>query len=46
MALPQRDNLIDEIRRTDLMLEWAVRHGETEEAERRREKLRRLTEKS
>jgi len=45
MALPQRDNLIDEIKRTDALLEWAVQHGEAEEAERLREKLRRLTEK-
>lgn len=45
MALPQRDNLIDEIKRTDALLEWAVQHGEIEEAERLREKLCRLTEK-
>jgi len=45
MALPQRDNLIDEIKRTDALLEYAVMQGETEEAERLREKLKRLTEK-
>ena len=44
MALPQRDNLIEKIMQTDLMLEWAVQHGEDEEAERLRKKLRRLTE--
>ena len=44
MALPQRDNLIEEIKRTDMLLEWAVEHGEELEAERLREKLRRLTE--
>ncbi len=44
MALPQRDNLIEEIKRTGLMLEWAVQHGEYEKAERLRKKLRRLTE--
>lgn len=44
MALPQRDNFIEEIKRTDLLLEWAVQHGEEEEAERLRQKLRRLTE--
>lgn len=44
MALPQRDNLIEEIKRTDLLLEWAVRHGDEAEAERLREKLKRLTE--
>ena len=42
MAMPQRDELIDEIRKTDLLLEYAVRHGEVEEAERLRAKLRRL----
>ena len=44
MAMPQRDNLIEEIKRTDRLLEWALQHGEEEEAERLREKLRRLTE--
>lgn len=44
MALPQRDNFIEEIKRTDLLLEWAVQHGDEEEAERLRQKLRRLTE--
>lgn len=42
MAMPQRDDLIDEIRKTDLLLEYAVQHGEAEEAERLRAKLRRL----
>ena len=27
MAMPQRDNLIDEIWKTDLLLEYAVMHG-------------------
>ena len=45
MALPQRDNLIDEIKRIDALLEYAVMHGELEEAERLREKLRKLTER-
>jgi len=45
MALPQRDNTIEEIKRVDALLEYAVMHGETEEAERLREKLKRLTEK-
>ena len=40
--MPQRDELIDEIRKTDLLLEFAVIHGETAEAERLRAKLRRL----
>ena len=42
--MPQRDDLIEEIKRTDHLLEWALQHGEEEEAERLREKLRRLTE--
>ena len=42
MAMPQRDELIDLIRKTGLLLEYAVMHGETAEAERLRAKLRRL----
>ena len=42
MAMPQRDSLIDEIVKTDALLEYAVMHGEAEEAERLRAKLRRL----
>ena len=42
MAMPQRDNLIDEIQKTDALLEYAVMHGEEAEAERLRAKLRRL----
>ena len=44
MAMPQRDDLIEEIKRNDLLLDWAVQHGEEEEAERLCEKLRKLTE--
>ena len=44
MAMPQWDDLIEEIKRTDLLLEWAVQHGEEEEAGRFREELRKLTE--
>ena len=40
--MPQRDDLIDAIRKTDALLEYAVMHGEVEEAERLRAKLRRL----
>ena len=36
MAMPQRDYLIDEIVKTDALLEYAVMHGEAEEAERLR----------
>ena len=42
MAMPQRDNLIDEIVKTDALLEYAVMHGEEAEAERLRTKLRQL----
>ena len=42
MAMPQRDNLIDEIVKTDALLEYAVMHGEVAEAERLRAKLRSL----
>lgn len=42
MAMPQRDDMIGEIQKTDLLLEYAVQHGEVEEAERLRAKLRRL----
>lgn len=45
MAMPQRDDLIEVIKRTDALLEYAVRNGDEAEAERLREKLRRLTEK-
>lgn len=45
MAMPQRDETIDEIKRLDALLEYAVMHGEDEEAERIREELRRLVDK-
>ena len=44
MALPQRDNVIEEIKRLDLLLEYAVQHGDEAEAERLREELKRLTD--
>ena len=40
----QRDKLIEELKRTDALLEYAGQHGEDAEAERLREKMRRLTE--
>ena len=40
----QRDKLIEELKRTDALLEYAVRHGDEEETERLRAKMRRLTE--
>ena len=42
MAMPQRDNLIDGIVKTDAPASNAVMHRETEEAERLRAKLRQL----
>jgi hypothetical protein len=44
MAMPQRDNAIEEIKRLDALLEYAVEHGAEAEAERIREELRKLTE--
>ena len=44
MAMPQRDIAIDEIKRLDALLEYAVMYGEEGEAERLREKLKRITE--
>ena len=44
MAMPQRDDWIEEIKRLDALLEYAVRHGEEKEAERIREELRKITE--
>ena len=44
MAMPQRDNMIEEIKRLDALLEYAVMHGEAEEAERLREALKQITE--
>jgi len=39
----QRDKYIDEIQKTDALLEYAVMHGDEVEAERLRAKLRWLT---
>ncbi len=55
MAMPQRDDppsrcalrrtgTIEAIKRLDLLLEYAVMHGDEKEAERLREELRKLTE--
>ncbi len=44
MAMPQRDNAIEEIKRLDALLEYAVQHGDDAEAERIREELKKLTE--
>ena len=44
MAMPQRDDTIEAIKRLDALLEYAVMHDDEEEAERIREELRKLTE--
>ena len=44
MAMLQRDDWIEEIKRLDALLEYAVQHNDTAEAERLRAELRRLTE--
>ena len=44
MAMPQRDDKIEAIKRLDLLLEYAVQHGDEAEADRLRAALRRLTE--
>ena len=44
MAMPQRDETIEEIKRLDALLEYAVEHGEEAEAERIREELKRFTD--
>ena len=45
MAMPQRDETIEEIKRLDALLEYAVVHGDEAEAERLRADLRKLTDK-
>ena len=42
--MPQRDETIEEIKRLDALLEYAVMHNDEEEAERIREEPRRLTD--
>ena len=44
MAMPQRDETIEEIKRLDALLEYAVMHGDEAEAERIRAELRKLTD--
>ena len=44
MAMPQRDDVIEAIKRLDLLLEYAVMHNDEAEATRLRAALRRLTE--
>ena len=39
MAMPQRDNVIEEIKRLDALLEYAVMHGDEAEDARLRAEL-------
>ena len=45
MSMPQRDNLIEAIKRLDALLEYAVMHGEMDEAGRIREQLKRIIDR-
>ncbi len=45
MAMPQRDETIEEIKRLDALLEYAVMHGDEAEAERIRAELTKLVER-
>ena len=45
MAMPQRDETIEEIKRLDALLEYAVMHDDEAEAVRLRAELTKLVEK-
>ena len=45
MAMPQRDETSEEIKRLDALLEYAVMHGDDAEAERLRAELTKLVDK-
>ena len=45
MAMPQRDETIEEIKRLDALLEYAVMHNDEPEAARLRAELTKLVEK-
>ena len=44
MAMPQRDDTIEAIKRLDALLEYAIMHNDEDEAERLRKELYKLTE--
>ncbi len=44
MAMPQRDDRIEEFKRLDALREWAVMHGDEEEAERLRKMMEHLAD--
>ena len=43
--MPQQDNFIEQIRRLEGLMAYAKAHGDWEELERLKERLRRLVEK-
>lgn len=45
MALPQRDNYIEQIHRLEGLIAYAESHGDWKELERLKERLRRFIEK-
>ena len=45
MAMPQRDDTIEAIKRLDALLEYTVMNGDEEESERIRAELTKLVEK-
>ena len=45
MALPQRDNNIEQIHRLEGLIAYAEAHGDWDELERIKERLRRLLER-
>ena len=45
MAIPQQDNYIEQIHRLEGLMAYAEAHGDWEELERLKERLRRLVEK-
>ena len=45
MALPQRDNYIEQIHRLEGLIAYAEAHGDWDELERLKEGLRRLVER-
>ena len=45
MALPQRDNYIDSIHRLEGLIAYAEAHGDWDELERLKERLRKLLER-
>ena len=44
MAMPQKDDTIEAIKRLDALFKYAVMHGDEEEAQRICEELRKLTD--